>query len=56
MSNFQVVNILDMIETIGEDEVNSILSEFSCTRNPEIENFVKKNAVILQRKRCQLHI
>ena len=54
MSNFQVVNILDMIETIGEDEVNSILSEFSCTRNPEIENFVKKNAVDFAKKKMSV--
>lgn len=54
MSNFQVVNILDMIETIGEDEVNSILSECSCTRNPEIENFVKKNAVDFAKKKMSV--
>ena len=28
MSNFEVINILDMIESIGEDATKSILSDF----------------------------
>lgn len=54
MSNFQVINILDMIEFVGEDEVKSILSEFSCTKNPEIENFVKNNAVDFAKKKMSI--
>lgn len=54
MSNFQVINILDMIESVGEDEVKSILSEFSCQKNPEIENFVKNNAVEFAKKKMSI--
>lgn len=54
MSNYQVINILDMIESVGEDEVKSILSDFSCKRNPEIENFVRKNAVDFAKKKMSV--
>lgn len=54
MSNYQVINILDMIESVGEDEVKSILSDFSCKRNPEIENFVRKNAVDFAKKKMSI--
>ena len=45
MSAYRTTNILDLINAIGEDEVTQILSDFSCPKNPEIENFVKKNAI-----------
>jgi len=45
MSEYRTINILSLIDAIGEDEVSQILSDFSCPKNPEIENFVKKNAI-----------
>lgn len=45
MSAYRTTNILDLIDAIGDDEVTQILSDFSCPKNPEIENFVKKNAI-----------
>lgn len=54
MSKFQVVNILDMIESVGEDATKSILSDFSCEKNLEIENFVKKNAVDFAKKKMSI--
>ena len=54
MRDYQVINILDMIESVGEDEVKSILSDFSCKRNPEIENFVKKNAIDFAKKKMSV--
>lgn len=45
MSGYTVINILDMLETVGEDELSSILSDFSCPRNPEIEHFIHNNAI-----------
>ena len=44
MSQYNAVNILDMVDAIGEDAVKNILSDFSCHKNFEIENYVKKNA------------
>lgn len=54
MSKFQVVNILDMIESVGEDATKSILSDFSCQKNPEIEKFVKNNAVDFAKKKMSI--
>lgn len=46
-----------MIDAIGENEVNRILSDFSCPINNEIENFAKKNAVdFAKRKMSVTHL
>lgn len=54
MSNYTAVNILDMIDSIGEDKVNRILSDFSCPKNDEIEAFVKKNALDFAKKKMSV--
>ena len=54
MSNFEVINILDMIESVGEDATKSILSEFSCSRNKEIERFVRQNAIEFAKKKMSV--
>lgn len=57
MNGYTTINILDMIDAVGEDEVNQILSDFSCPKNDEIENFVKKNAVdFAKRKMSVTHL
>lgn len=57
MNAYTTVNILDMIKVIGEDGVNHILSDFSCPKNAEIENFIKKNAVdFAKRKMSVTHL
>lgn len=35
MSNYTVMNILDLTESVGEDEVKKGLSSFSCPLNKE---------------------
>ena len=42
MNHYEAVNILDMLNAIGEDAVKNILSDFSCPKNFEIESFVKQ--------------
>ena len=42
MNDCLIVNILDLTETIGENEVKNILSEFTCPKNEEIESFLRK--------------
>ena len=37
MKEYTVVNILDMLEAIGEENLSAILSDFSCQINEEIE-------------------
>lgn len=47
MRQFDTVNILDMIGAIGETKLKQCLSDFSCPINPEIEQFLKNNAIEL---------
>lgn len=54
MSNFETVNILDMIDAIGEEELQLILSDFSCTKNLEIEHFVRKNAIEFAKRKISI--
>lgn len=43
--DFSIINILDMLDTIGEDTLKEILSNFSCPKNKEIEYFVRNTAL-----------
>ena len=55
MTNYETaVNILDLIDAVGEDEVNRILSDFSCEKNAEIETFVKRNAVEFAKRKMSI--
>lgn len=57
MSSYQTINIFDMIDAIGEDNVKEILSDFSCPKNREIENFVRNNAIeFAKRKMSVTHL
>lgn len=54
MSQYNAVNILDMADAIGEDALKNILSDFSCQKNFEIENYVKKNALDFARQKMSI--
>lgn len=54
MSNFETVNILDMIDAIGEEELQLILSDFSCPKNLEIEHFVRKSAIEFAKRKMSI--
>lgn len=45
MTGYRVVNLGAMIEELGEDTVKSILSDFSCPLNPDVEYFLSKKAI-----------
>lgn len=49
-----VYNILDLIEQIGENEVNLALSDFSCPLNADIEHFIKHNAVNFAKQKISM--
>lgn len=44
------INILDMLDEMGESYVGSWLSLFSCPKNPEIEYYLKNNAIEFAKK------
>ncbi len=54
MNTYKTINILDMIEAIGEESVNLILSDFSCPKNVEIEAFIRKSAVDFAKRKISV--
>lgn len=55
ISDFEIINILDLIELvdaneIGEDDLKSILSDFNCAKNLDVEHFLKENSIEFSRK------
>lgn len=56
-----VINILDMIENVGDEAASHYLSSFSCKRkemerslNPDIEDFLKNSAVLFARQKVSV--
>lgn len=45
MDGYVLVSLGDMLEQIGENRVKSILSTFSCPKNPDVEYFLKYRAI-----------
>ena len=54
MKSYTTVNIHDMLEIIGENGVKRLLSDFSCPKNIEIENYVKKNAIDFAKRKLSV--
>ncbi len=54
MNSYQAINILDLMDMIGEDRLVSVLSEFSCPKNPGIEKFIRNNAVDFAKKKMSI--
>ncbi len=44
-TNFVQFNLSDMLEELGEDSVKTILSNFSCPKNKDVENFLKTKSI-----------
>ena len=47
-------NLLDLVDAIGEDETKNLLSDFSCSKNQEIGNYVRKNALDFARRKISM--
>lgn len=54
MNHYVAVNILDMLNAIGEDAVKNILSDFLCPKNLEIESFAKQNALEFAKRKMSI--
>ena len=44
-ANFIQYNLNDLVGMLGEDRVKTILSNFSCPQNADVENFLKNKAI-----------
>ncbi len=49
-SSYYQVNLQDMIDQLGEDRVNSILSSFTCPLNPDVEDFLHRKAILFSKQ------
>ena len=50
----KAVNILALIEDYGEGFVQKIIEEFSCPKNPEIENFLHQKAIMFAKRKISI--
>lgn len=51
MTGFLKVSLRKMLDEIGEDKIKNILSDFSCPKNKDIENFIKNKAIEFEKHR-----
>ena len=51
MINYVQTNILDILEYIGEDACQNILSSFICPLNPDVEDFIHTKAIQFAKQR-----
>ncbi len=49
-NGYALVLLSDMLEELGEERTKSILSEFSCPKNRDVETFLKKKAIMCTRQ------
>lgn len=54
MNEFTPINILNMINSIGEDATKLVLSNFSCPLNSDIEMFLSQNAIEFAKKKISM--
>ena len=54
MISYTVQNIIDLMESLGEEAVNDILSGFSCPINPEIESFVRNKSIDFAKRKISI--
>lgn len=49
-----VAQILDLIDSSGEDEIRDRLSAFSCPINPEVEGFLRDKAIEFSKRKSSI--
>lgn len=48
------LNLLEMLDTYGEDKINSILSRFMCQQNIDVETFIQSKAISFAKQRLAM--
>ena len=48
------LNLLEMLDTYGEDKLQAILSRFMCPQNTDVENFIQTKAIDFARQRTAM--
>lgn len=52
--SFEVINVIELLDLVGEDMAQTILSDFSCEKNPAIEHFLKHNAINFAKQKLSI--
>lgn len=50
MTGFKIANLDMFLEQIGEDKTVSLLADYSCPLNPDVEDFLKNKAILFSRQ------
>lgn len=50
ITGYNIVNIYDLLETIGDDGTSSLISDFYCPLNPDVEYFLKSRSIEFSRQ------
>lgn len=45
MTGYRIVNLKLVVEELGEDHTKLVLSHFSCSQNPDVEQFLRTKAI-----------
>lgn len=45
MAGYSLINLINLIEVLGEEQVKQFLSNFSCPLNPDVESFLRTKAI-----------
>lgn len=48
------LNLLEMLDTYGEDKLQAVLSHFMCPQNTDVENFILSKAIGFARQRIAM--
>lgn len=48
------LNLLEMLDTYGEDKLQAVLSRFMCPQNTDVENFIQSKAIVFARQRLAM--
>ena len=51
MSGYAKVNLLDISEVAGLEKVSEVISDFSCPRNSDVEDFLQDKAFVFSKQR-----
>lgn len=54
MTQIKQINILDMLDLIGENGCQSVLSTFSCPLNSDVEDFIHNKAIDFAKQRTAI--
>ncbi|MCL2495162.1 MAG: N-acetyltransferase [Oscillospiraceae bacterium] len=51
---YRVIQLQQLIDDLGEDVAQALLSSFSCPRNKDIEGFLREKAILANRQRITM--